>query len=458
MELQLRSSGIGALDASELPEKPLFSVAAPTSSAPPCPTPRDPPSVLGSSWAPPGSSAVGRLAAPRAPPSRSACRAPPLAAQRSAEPAPPAAALQTPPPPQGAPGPRREPEPGHTGGSGRGSSTRTRRRCEARRRRAGRGKALRAGHTQLVLPRRVALAPEEASSGREPGGAGAAVELETVPALERTAAAPLAGLPESGWGGGSSVARGSGAPRPRVPEPGAAGPRGRAPPAPSGLGPPPSSAAPRGSGAVPAQSPRRAAPRPTPASARLRVTSCPAIGPRGPGGGAEAGELTAAPRHWPGRRTRAVAGRQRYPEPESFQLRCVELSGSGPGWAVGAGPGGAAWEEEEHRSCSAPARLSGGRALQVLVSVRVAEGRVGGARAAAGGGARGGRGARGRGRGRARAGAWGALLLAAGARVFTCVGGGCEEWVRVYARVWRRGGPESKGRACLRAGGVCFDA
>ena len=60
---------------------------------------------------------------------------------------------------------------------------------------------------------------------------------------------------------------------------------------------------------------------------------------------AEAGELTAAPRYWPGRRTRAVAGRQRYPEPKSFQPRRVELSGSGQGWAVGAGPGGAAREE-----------------------------------------------------------------------------------------------------------------
>lgn len=39
LELQVRSSGMGALDASELPEGPLFTVTAQTSSAPPCPTP-----------------------------------------------------------------------------------------------------------------------------------------------------------------------------------------------------------------------------------------------------------------------------------------------------------------------------------------------------------------------------------------------------------------------------------
>lgn len=88
----------------------------------------------------------------------------------------------------------------------------------------------------------------------------------------------------------------------------------------------------RESGAVPAQSARQAAPRPTPASARLLVTLRPPVGPRGLGGGARTGELTAAPRHWPGRRTRAVAGRPRYPEPlESFQLRLVEFGGRGAG-------------------------------------------------------------------------------------------------------------------------------
>lgn len=96
-------------------------------------------------------------------------------------------------------------------------------------------------------------------------------------------------------------------------------------------------------GAVPAQSARRAAPCPTPASARLQVTWHTPIGPCGTGGGAEPGELTAAPLHWRWQRTRAVAGRPRYPEPSaSFQRRLVEWSDSG-GAGRGREPGTGGW-------------------------------------------------------------------------------------------------------------------
>lgn len=183
-----------------------------------------------------------------------------------------------------------------------------------------------AGNTQPERPRRATRAPGAVGPGERARPSGSESSL------------PSSGPRPLGWRVSWNLDWGWPAASRRVvarPEP-----RGRAPPAPSGPGPPPSSAAPRGSGAVPAQSPRRAAPRPTPASARLRVTWRSPTGPRGQEGGAEAGELTAAPRHWPGRCTRAVAGRQRYPELESFQLRRVELSGSGQGWAVGPGRAG----------------------------------------------------------------------------------------------------------------------
>lgn len=67
------------------------------------------------------------------------------------------------------------------------------------------------------------------------------------------------------------------------------------------------------------------------------------IGPRGAGGGAESGELTAAPLHWPWQRTQAVAGRPRDPEPSaSFQRRRVEWSDSG-GAGRGGEPGTGGW-------------------------------------------------------------------------------------------------------------------
>lgn len=120
----------------------------------------------------------------------------------------------------------------------------------------------------------------------------------------------------------------------------------------------------------------------------------------------------------------------------------MELSGSGQGRAVG--PQGGAAREEEDRGGSAPARRSFGRAYQVRVSVRAVEARVGPARQGEGGGRRGRAGgpARGRGRGkRAAAGAWGAPVLAAGARELRGVGeGAC-----------RRSGCEDT-RACGGAG------
>lgn len=235
----------------------------------------------------------------------------------------------------------------------------------------------------------VARIPEEASWGREPGYGRRA---RTLPALERTAAAPLAGLPESGRGSRQGRREGRCPARTSPAGAGAAGPRSARTLRP---GPPPSSAAPRGSGAVPAQSPRPAAPRPTPASARLPVTWRPRIGARagprpvsspprpaiGPGGalGLWRGDGGTRSRVFPA----AVRGAERV----------------GPG-CCGAGPGGAAQEQEEdpaarrprceRRLCS-PRPVSARRPGEAARRVR--------SRAAAGGGAQG---ARGRGRGRAR--------------------------------------------------------
>lgn len=272
----------------------------------PEPPPPAPPTVLRPALALPRSSGPGPLLPPGP-------RALQLVAQRRLL---PPAALQT-PPPQGAPGPRREPEPGNAGprrGASGGPDGAGSRAGRTRGGPAGRGTSGRRGVPGAVGP-----------------GNGCSRRAPSRPGLEGTVAAPFAGRAEPGGrSGGDRVGRGRG--------PGLArGRPGRAPPAPSGRAP----AVQRGSGAVPAQSPRRAAPRPAPASARLRVTSRPPIGPRGLGGGVGSGELTAAPRHWSGRRTRAVAGRPRYPEPrESFQLRRVELSGRGAGPGR-AGPGGA---------------------------------------------------------------------------------------------------------------------
>lgn len=332
LELQLRSSGTGASDALELPGEPLFSATAQPSWAPPCPTPRgpfafgsrEPPCALEFFWALPGSSAVGRLAAPRLPALPSALpRSRLSAAQRSA--APPAAALQTPPPPpQGAPGPRRKPKPGYAGAPGLESLTQTRRRHGARSPRAGRGAAPRAWNTQTVLPRHRARGPQEASRGLRPGCCRRAPN-RPCPRAEHSRSPPphpAGSLPESARGP-RQCRRERLRPAGTSPEgPGAAPPRSartlRARPAAVQRG---AARLGRSSGAVPA-----------PSGSAPHTCLCPAPGDVAPSdwptGGAEAGELTAAPRHWPGRRTRAVAGRRRYPEPESFQLRCVELSGS----------------------------------------------------------------------------------------------------------------------------------
>lgn len=263
---------------------------------------------------------AGRLAAHCAPPSRPAFRAPPLAAQRSASSsrgciADAAAAGRA----GAAPGA----EPGYAGdpwarvSSADSTAPRGRESVGPRR---GVGQA-RPERPPPRGPRGKPLGALARGSGR-----GRRAPDRHCPRADR--GRPPSGPPRIWAGSGPRRREGRGRPGPRVRAPGAAGPRSaRA----LRARPPPSSAAPRGSGAVPAQSPRRAAPRPTPASARLRVTSRPPIGPCGQEGGAEAGELTAAPGHWSARRTRAVAGRQRYPEPESFQLRRVELSGSGPG-------------------------------------------------------------------------------------------------------------------------------
>lgn len=266
-EVRPCAAGMGALDTPELPWEPSCSVPAQTSSAPSWPTTR----------APPRSDSGTRPSAPaasRALPWLRSRRPPHRAPRPSFPPSPPRS------PARGAAqrrllpwlhcrrrsrrrrrrrarrGCAGSPGPGTRGPRVRGSRadpTAPRGRESA----AGRGMAPQAGNTQPERPSRAVRAPEEAARGCGPGGEGAAVGLGVVPALEGTVATRLTGLPESGRESGRRHLE---------------GPWRRAPPAPSGPGPPPSSAAPRGSGAVPAQSPRRAAPRPTPASARLRVT------------------------------------------------------------------------------------------------------------------------------------------------------------------------------------------
>lgn len=195
-------------------------------------------------------------------------------------------------------------------------------------------------NTQPVRPCLVARIPEAASWGHEPG---CCRRARTSPALERTAAAPLAGLPESGRGSRRGRREG---PCPAGTSPAGAGPRGRAPPAPSGPAPAVQRGAARlgrSSGAVPA-----------PGGSAPHTCLCPAPGDVAPAdwraGGAGAGELTAAPRHWPGRRTRAVAGRRRYRSRVFAAAACgAERVGpgcggdrAGRGRAGGGRPGGEA--------------------------------------------------------------------------------------------------------------------
>lgn len=191
------------------------------------------------------------------------------------------------------------PNPGTRGSPG-GAPTQTRRRRGARSPRPGRGR--------LRGRERAARGADPRGGHRGPG----ARVLPSSPYLPRPRAHP--GPPpwraseNPGGGQGGTVARGRVPPGPRLQAP---GPRGRAPPAPSGRAPAVQRGAARlgrSSGAVPA-----------PGGPAPHTCLCPAPGDVAPSdwraGGAEAGELTAAPRHWPGRRTRAVAGRRRYPEP-----------------------------------------------------------------------------------------------------------------------------------------------
>lgn len=161
----------------------------------------------------------------------------------------------------------------------------------------------------------------------------------------------------------------------------------------------------------------------------------------------------------PGGASRAVAGDNGTRSPRSFQLRRVELSGSGQGWAVGLARQGQGRAGGEDRGGSARQPDGAGRAYQGRVSVRAAEGES--ARRAGRGrrptGARGAAPARGAKPGQAllaAAGAWGAPVLAAGARVFTRVGGGSlsEERVRGHARLWKARG-EGVGGARVFTGG-----
>lgn len=150
-----------------------------------------------------------------------------------------------------------------------------------------------------------------------------------------------------------------------------------------------------------------------------------------------------------------MAGRQRYPEPESVQLRRAELSGPGRAGLSGAPGRGRAREKEEGSGGSAPAGPTGGTAPPLSECACGREqSRPGacGARAEAGGGARG----RGRGRGgRARSAGLG-CTRARGERprVYTKVGSVREGRVRGHARLRCGGGAWAPACVYGRAGGA----
>lgn len=123
----------------------------------------------------------------------------------------------------------------------------------------------------------VARIPEEASWGRELPSSAYRSLPSSGPRLSPRTPPPRAGLPESGRGSRRGRREGR---CPTRTSPAAPGPRGRAPPAPSSRAPRRPARRRATPGAVPAQSPRPAAPRPTPASAQHPVTSRPRIGAR----------------------------------------------------------------------------------------------------------------------------------------------------------------------------------
>lgn len=253
---------MGALDASELPE-PLFTVTAQTSSAPPCPTPGVP-SHSSPRTLPVSSGPSGRCRDP--PPSAGLPRPVPLLpAQPSSLPrsrlsaapsrllprlhcrrlrhrrvrqgragsrspgtrAPLGAGL--PHGPDGAAGP---------GGGGQGA-----------------GRLRGPGTRSSSSPAAWRWSPRSPPGAVSPGERARPSSSEQSLPSSRLRPPPLAGLSESGRGGDGSVARGSDAPRPRVWEPRAAGPRPtrtlRAGPAAVQRG---AARLGRSSGAVPAQS------------------------------------------------------------------------------------------------------------------------------------------------------------------------------------------------------------
>lgn len=280
---------------------------------------------------------------------------------------------------------------------------------------------------------------------------GAAVERVPVPALERTAAVPPNPPTPSGPPGIWARVQ-AGPPRGAVSRPNlacGAGAAGTCSARNLQPGPPPSSAAPRDSG-------RSSGAVPAPGGSAPHTCLCPAPGDVAPSdwraGGAEAGELTAAPRHWPWRRTRAVAGRRRYPEP-SLCSRGARSRAGGAGLWLGAGRAGPRGGKRKTERRGARA-ASGGCAPESGECAAPRESAPGacdrgrrpaGPRRARGGGAGG---------ARAAPGAWGARVLAVGGAGVYTEGAGVSVAARTHPCV-QEGVLEGEGRECLRGGERC---